>query len=132
MVYPSRRFFLAFAILMAVATTANATDLHLSWNAVTVDVNGAALPAGSTVTYNVYGAIQGQPLKLIANVTTTTNVRPNVDAGTLCYAVSAVLVTPTTTTGVEGPQTALTCTTVLATPAAPTNLQIQQTPTPAS
>lgn len=130
--------FVSFAILsLCWAAPALATDLHLSWSAVTTDANGKALPSGSSVSYNVWGAAQGQPLRFLANVTTTTHVRPNVDPGTACYAVSAVLVTQNTTAGVEGAQTTPVCTTVdapppppPAAPAAPANLQIQPVPTP--
>lgn len=132
---------LAFLSLWA-TTQANATDLNLSWNAVVTDANGNALPMGSTISYNVYGAAQGQPLKLLANVTATANVRSNVDPGTACYAVSAVLVTLASTSGLEGAQTAQICSTVVSSvptppaapiiPSVPANFQIQQSTTPAS
>lgn len=132
----------ATAIIIAfTAFPAGATDLTLSWNPVTTDNMGNPLPAGATVSYNLYGAVEGQPLVLLANVTTITNVRSNVNPGTACYAVSAVLVTPATTAGLEGAQTTQVCSTVTSVPtppaapvapAAPANFQIQQTATPAS
>lgn len=125
----------AAVITLAFAQPASATDLKLSWNPVTTDSAGKPLPAGASVSYNVYGAAQGQPFKLIANVLTTSTVRSNVNAGSACYAVSA-LVTPASVIQVqESAQTAMICSTVAApppakpaAPAAPTNFQIQQIP----
>ncbi len=128
----------AFAIALvclSVASVAQTSgvNLTLSWNAVTTDSDGNPLPSGSSVTYNIYGGMQRQALALLGNVSTLSNVRTNVNVGTLCYAVSAVVVTPTSTTGVEGAQTGTICTTVdappppkPAVPAAPTGLTIQQ------
>lgn len=131
---------LALAVLAIVAicspAPSQATDLHLSWNAVTVDNAGKPLPSGATVTYNVYGAQQGQPLKLVANVTTTTAVRSNVDVGSDCYAVTALVTPASIIQTQESLQTATICSSVAAplpaSPAVPTNLQIQQSPTPTS
>jgi hypothetical protein len=113
-------FGLALAVLsLSCLAETSGVSLTLSWNAVTTDSDGNLLPSGSSVTYNIYGGMQGQALALIGNVTGLSNVRTNVNVGTLCYAVSAVVVTPTSTTGVEGAQTGTICTTVTASPPPP-------------
>lgn len=122
---------LVVLLLLCASSVTLATDVTLSWDPVTVDSKGVALPSGSSVSYNVYGAPQGQPLKLLANITTTKNVRSNVNPGTACYAISAVLAS------VEGAQTEVLCTTIdptspppPITPGTPSGFTIQQTAPP--
>lgn len=100
--------------------TAGATNLTLSWVAPTQYTDGSNIAAGTAITYNVYGAIQGQPLQQLATaLATTTTVRANVDPGVRCYAVTAVI------TGIESAQTPQVCATVAPpTPAPPTNLTV--------
>lgn len=119
------------------AEPAAAEDVHLSWSPVTTDNTGKVLPTGTSVTYNVYGAKQGQPLAVLANITATSNVRSNVDPGTACYSVTALVAPATALQAPESLQVPTVCTTIAApppvkpaAPAAPTNFQLQQAPTP--
>lgn len=131
---------LCVCLVASVFHTARATDRVLSWDPVTTDSSGNPLPAGVTVTYNVYGAPQGTALKLLANVTTTTNTRTNVDVGTACYAVTALVTPAGVVTNQESAQSPMVCDTVAAgapppvqtpaAPAAPGNFKVQQVPSP--
>ncbi len=106
---------LAVCAFAFAAPLAYATDLTLRWVAPTAYTDGTKIPAGAAITYNVYGAHQGvTPLpKLAGGVTTLSNVRYNVDVGTQCYAVSAVV------DGVESAPTVAVCVGVLPPPPPP-------------
>lgn len=91
----------------AATTTASGQNLTLKWVAPTTYVTGAAIASGTAITYNVYGAPQGQTLaQLQTGVTALTNTQSNVPYGTQCYAVSA------TVAGVESAQTTPACVTL--------------------
>jgi len=105
-------------LALTLSSIVSATDLTLSWAAPTSFTDGTAIPSTTAISYNVYGAVQGQPLVVLqSGVTALSNVRSNVSAGTRCYAVSAVV------NGNESAQTAPICVTVNPPPpAAPTTL----------
>jgi hypothetical protein len=91
---------------------ARATDLTVSCTAPTTDVSGNPLPSGEGLTFNLYGAVQGQPLKLL---TPTPGgacqwIRTNVTPGNICYAATAVGTLGTTSA--ESAQTPQVCATV--------------------
>jgi hypothetical protein len=74
-------------------------DITLTWNPVVNDDQGNPLPAGTVVTYNLYGAIGASPpttpLPLIqGGITGTTSVRQNVDPGNHYYEVTASIPGP--------------------------------------
>jgi hypothetical protein len=130
----------ALAVLTLFAVCAHATDLTVKCVAPTAGVdekgNPGPLPADETITFNVYGAMQGQPLVLLTPtpLAQCLSVRHNVDPGTHCYAVSAVgtRITPTETGSYtstkEGAQTAPKCATVapppIAAPGSPTDVTV--------
>lgn len=100
-----------------VMAAATAPSIALSWTAPTTFTDNNPIPATDAVTYNLYGAMQGQSLTLLqSGIATTSNVRTNVTAGTHCYAVTAVVA------AIESPQSAEACATIAETPATPTNL----------
>jgi len=109
------------ALLLIAALPAHATDLKLSWSAPTTYAdNTTPLPAGAALTYNVYGGPCGGTLALLTStpITTTTNIRYNVNPGNWGYAVTAILA------GTESAQTAPVCASVQAGPAAPGTLTV--------
>jgi Flp pilus assembly protein TadG len=112
---------IAVLILIGLAPVADATNLTLSWSAVTTYTDTTSIAAGTPVTYNVYGAMQGQPLVLLTPtaIAVLTNSRSNVNPGTLCYAVSAIVDSS------ESAQTAPVCVTVATTvPSVPGSLTV--------
>lgn len=97
-------------------------NIAISWTAPTAFTDSNAIPATDAITYNLYGAMQGQPLALLqSGIATASNLRAGVTTGTHCYAVTAVVA------AIESPQSAEACATVAETPAAPTNLTPQVT-----
>lgn len=98
--------------LMMLAQIASATDLTVKCTAPTTDVSGHLLPSDEVITFNLYGAPQGQPLKLLTPgpVAACQWVRANVTPGTICYAATAVGTRGTSSA--ESVQTPQVCTTV--------------------
>jgi hypothetical protein len=106
---------LAFLALGA-CSIAFATNLTLTWQPPTSYTDGTPIASGTAITYNIYGALQGELLQQLATgVTATTATRTSVDPGVRCYAVSAVVA------GVESAQTAPVCATVAPPVANPPN-----------
>lgn len=119
--FPTLARMLAFLALGA-CSIASAATLTLTWIAPTTYENGQPIAAGTAITYNLYGAVQGQPLVQLDNdITATTAIRTHVDPGVRCYAVTAVVA------GVESAQTAPVCTTIAAPPSAPSGLAVAVT-----
>ena len=115
--------------LLSLAHTVFATDLTVKCTAPTTDVSGNPLPIGETLAFNLYGAVQGQPLKLLtptaANICQWT--RTNVTPGTICYAATAVGTVGSSSA--ESAQTAQVCA-VVAPPATPPQPPTGTTVTP--
>jgi hypothetical protein len=83
-----------------------AASLTLTWQAPTQYVDSTPIPAGTAITYNLYGALQGvspKPLLTPAPVSVTTMTRANVAPGTQCYEVTAIIA------GVESAHSAEVC-----------------------
>lgn len=80
--------FLLTAGLCLALKPAHATDLTVSWEAVTQEAGTTPkpLPAGA-VTYEVIGAKNGGTPTSVGSTTATSMVRPNLSAGTHCYVV---------------------------------------------
>jgi hypothetical protein len=118
------RMVAAVLALGACAVTSAAT-LTLTWTPPTSYTDGTAIPSATPVTYNLYGALQGQPLQqLSTGLTATTATRTGVDPGIRCYAVTAVVA------GVESAQSAQACATVSPpTPGPPNGLSVSVTVT---
>jgi hypothetical protein len=118
-------FVMILLVLLCIvcAKAANATDLTVKCTAPTTNTDGSPIDASATITFNVYGGMQGtSPLPLLTPtpLSTCSRTATKVNVGVVCYAVSAV----ETINGVsaESAQTVPVCTTVSPpTPAAPTN-----------
>lgn len=110
------------------AQTSN-ESLTVSCGPPAANADGSAISSAATITYKVYGGLQGtSPLPLLTStpLASCSRTAANVDVGTICYAVSAVE-TIGTAAPVEGAQTAPICTTVAApspTPGTPTNVTV--------
>ena len=100
-------------LLCIVSARAHATDLTVKCTAPTTNTDGSPIASNATITFNVYGGMQGTnplplltPTPLASCLRTATNVNP----GIVCYAVSAV----ETINGqsAESAQTAQICTPV--------------------
>jgi hypothetical protein len=108
---------ITFAALLCLfsllAIPAHATDITVKCTAPTKFTDGTAIT--SPVTFNLYGALQGQIKKLLAPspLSTCSSVRSNVNAGTQCYQVTAVV------GGSESDPTAESCITIAAEPVCP-------------
>lgn len=121
------------AILMV--PDARATDLRLTFDAVTTDDQGAPLPAG-TVTYSIYHALNGGEVRQVGVVPAPYFTRRDVGAGTHCYSVVPQFAPSTPVTGETwgpGPTLGQVCETVQASggprerrPAGVVNLRLQQ------
>lgn len=118
-------FVLILLVLLCVfcAKAAHATDLTVKCNAPTTNTNGTPIDPAATITFNVYGGMQGtNPLPLLTPTPLAQCLRTatNVNVGVVCYAVTAV----ETINGLssESAQTTPVCETVPPpTPAAPSN-----------
>ena len=100
----------------------HATDLTVKCTAPTTGVDGNPLPSDENITgFNVYGAMQGQLLKLLTPtpLASCLSVRQNVTPGTICYAVTAIGARGGATA--ESSQTAPVCTTVTPPPSTPSS-----------
>lgn len=113
---------------IAWAQTSTGANVTISWQAVTKDDKGNPLPAGSAVTYNVYGSHSASgPWTLAINTSALLTVRQNVEIGTDCYTMAA------TFNGVESVRETPICLTitgplpVVITPAAPAGFVAVQT-----
>lgn len=95
---------LLLALLLSPAI-ACATDLTLGCTAPTTFTDGTPIPAGTAITFNFYGAMQGSPLVLVSGApfASCSSVRTNVNIGTLCYTASAIV------NGQESAQSAQVC-----------------------
>ena len=128
--------FLTWALLGVVEC--RATNLTAKCVAPTmgVDANGnpVALPPDETITFNLYGADQGQPLVLLTNppLATCLSVRANVTPGaTKCYAWTAVGTRDTASGPIsaESVQTAPICVPIPMQPQTPTGAAVNMVTT---
>lgn len=80
------------AVALCFSGHLHATDLTVKCSAPTTGTDGNPLPSDETITFNLYGAVQGQPLKLLTPTPSTSClwVRANVTPGTICYTPTAV------------------------------------------
>lgn len=107
--------------LCGLVATARAEDLTVACNAPTTNADGSTIDSSATITFNVYGGMQGTtPLPLLtpSPLATCSRTATNVNPGMVCYAVTVV----ETINGqsAESAQTAPICTAVKPpTPAAP-------------
>lgn len=81
----------SFRLAAAVTTTPSGSTVTLSWVAPATYTTGAAIPAGTAITYTVYGALCGSPKQVVGTSTTTSSVRTNVNPGTQCWQVTATI-----------------------------------------
>lgn len=113
---------LLFALaLLGLGSPAFGYSLTLSCTAPTTYTDGTPIATGITVTFNFYGALQGQPLALLTPtpLTSCSNVRASVDPGVRCYAATAII------NGQESAQTTPVCFTVPnPTPSAPGGMSV--------
>lgn len=79
--------------ILAFSAPAIATDITVDCVAPTKFSDGSSIPTGTTITYNLYGALQGQTKVLLAPspLPTCHSVRQNVNPGTQCYEVTAIV-----------------------------------------
>lgn len=118
---------LSLAVVVCAQTPPPGTSVTIRWNAVTTMNDGTPLPAGTSVTYNLYGGHNpGGPWSAPISLQGTSTIRYGVDLGQLCYYETA------TVNGKESLPSPVSCITVTATPStvpsAPTNLTISQNP----
>jgi hypothetical protein len=94
-----------FALLFLPAL-AQATDITVSCTAPTKFTDSSTITGA--VTFNFYGALQGQPKQLLTSVplTSCTSVRKSVNPGTQCYEVTAIVA------GAESDHSAESCKTI--------------------
>jgi len=99
---------IAFQVLSV--ASAYATDLTVACTAPTKFTDGTSIPAGTTITYNLYGALQGQSKVLLTPtpLATCQSVRTSVKPGTQCYEATAII------GGIESAHTLETCVAVAA------------------
>ncbi|HLA60925.1 MAG TPA: hypothetical protein VK626_01645 [Nitrospiraceae bacterium] len=102
-------------VLALIALPSFATDVTVACTPSTTDTTGAPLNPAAAVTFNLFGALQGQPKQLLAPspLTTCSSVRKNVTPGTQCYEVSQLVAglgesihSPETCLAVAGPTAA--------------------------
>ena len=106
------RVMFVLCLFLLMVSAVRATDLTVNCTPPTTDISGNPLPAGEALTFNLYGAVQGTPLKLL---TPTPGgvcqwVRTNVTPGVICYAATAVGTLGTSSA--ESAQTPQVCATV--------------------
>lgn len=113
------RFLLA-PLCAALPAVAGATDILVSWQPVAEYADGTPVAAGTAVTYNLYGALQGKPKQLLTAVplADTSSRRSNVLAGVQCYEVTTVI------DGVESDHSAESCASVIRRPKPPAGLNV--------
>lgn len=93
----------ALALIVA-AIPANAGTATINWVAPTQYTNNQAIPAGTAITYRVYGGRQGQPKTAIGSTVALTYTHATAPNGeTWCYAVTASVAS------VESAQTTEVC-----------------------
>lgn len=85
-------YFATYAGLILVAALAYADPAVLTFQAPTAYTDATPIAPGTALTYNVYQALQGQPLAKVATITaTTTTITTGLTPGqTFCFAVTAV------------------------------------------
>src|ERR1700744_66240 len=106
-------------------TVKTGSNITLTWTAPTKNTDGSVI--SGAITYNLYN-VTASGSTVLANakgISTTSSQRTNLNAGTPCYAVTAVV------NSVESAQTQAICVLVTATPTLtpnpPTNPQVQVT-----
>lgn len=85
-------------------TLAFAADITVDCTPPTKNTDGSSITGGA-ITFNLYGALQGQPKQLLTATPLATchSVRANVNPGTQCYEATAVVA------GVESDHTGEAC-----------------------
>lgn len=125
---------LGMLVLLLAIVECRATDLTAKCDAPTMGVDDTGqqvpLPSDEVITFNLYGADQGQPLVLLTPtpLTSCVSVRANVTPGsTKCYAWTAVGTRPQGDAPKESAQTAPVCVAVpvpTVTPQPPGNVTV--------
>lgn len=100
------------AAVALVIQSAHAANITVSCQPPTQFDDQTLFPPGTKVTFNLYGAMQGQPLALLTPtpLATCLSVRANADVGTHVYAWTALVA------GIESLQSVTVSTTVIAPP----------------
>lgn len=84
---------LAFALSLAsiLVSVAHATDAKITCPAVTTYEDGTAIPAGSAITYAIYGGLKGQTKTKLATSSTCSFTRTNLSVGIQEWYLTATL-----------------------------------------
>lgn len=84
---------LALLLLLIIPGLACATDLTVTCTPPLKFTDGTTIPSNAAITFNLYGALQGQPKVLLqpSPLTTCSSVRQNVNPGTQCYEATAIV-----------------------------------------
>jgi hypothetical protein len=107
-----------------VLTVKTGGSITLSWVAPIANTDGSAI--SGTLSYNLYTVTATGSTSLQTGITGLTNQRTNLNAGTPCYALTAV------ENGIESSPTNPVCVTVTAGPNAPTSISVSITITATS
>lgn len=99
-------------------------NITLGWVAPTQNTDGSAITGA--LTYNLYSVTSTGSTSLQTGITGTTNQRTNLNAGTPCYSLTAVV------NGLESAPTVPVCVAVVAGPNAPTSVSVTITLTATS
>lgn len=114
---------LILAAILAGCSTASSQTLSaaLSWVAPTTYTNGAAIPAGTVITYNVYQGATGAETLLSSGVSALTfSATTGLTSGsTVCWEVTAVIA------GVESSRSNEACKTFPSVPSPPASLTVK-------
>lgn len=94
-------------------TIPSGSNITVTWTAPTTFLNGSAI--SGSITYNLY-SIAATAQLLASGLTATSSIRSNLNAGTPCYAVTAVV------NGVESPFSSAASAQVVNVPNPPTGL----------
>lgn len=81
----------ALLVLLLLPAVALAADVSLTCQPPTQFEGGTAIPAGTTITFTLYGADAGKPLAKLASGTTCSFQRANVSVGDHQYQVTATV-----------------------------------------
>lgn len=74
-----------------VSTTATSSTLTIQWTAPIAYTDGSSIAAGTSVTYNVYGGIQGAIKMVVAPAVSGLSNVQTVTPGNWCYQVTAIV-----------------------------------------
>lgn len=107
-----------------VLTVKTGGNITLNWVAPTLNTDGSAITAA--LTYNLYSVTTTASTSLQTGITGLTNQRTNLNAGTPCYALTAVANT------LESAPTTPICVLVTSAPNAPTSITVTITLTATS